>query len=93
MPYPVIGGFLAASGWLLITGGVEVITGSNLTISPDSWASIWDPRYAPQIGVGLAFALFIVLLKRWMDDFLTLPVAFFAFIILMNAVLLFSSSG
>ena len=26
IPYPVIGGFLAASGWLLITGGVEVVT-------------------------------------------------------------------
>jgi SulP family sulfate permease len=87
VPYPVIGGFLAASGWLLITGGVEVITGSNLTIQPSSWAAIWDPRYAPQIGVGLAFALFIVLLKRWMDDFLTLPVAFFGFLVVMNLVL------
>ena len=87
VPYPVIGGFLAASGWLLITGGVEVITGSNLTISPKSWVSMWDARYALQIGVGLAFALFIVLLKRWMDDFLTLPVAFFAFLVVMNAVL------
>ena len=27
VPYPVIGGFLAASGWLLISGSVEVIAG------------------------------------------------------------------
>ena len=76
VPFPVIGGFLAASGFLLITGGVEVITGSNLTLSPSSWATVVDMRYAPQIAVGLAFALFIVLLKRWMDDYLTLPIAF-----------------
>jgi len=87
VPYPVIGGFLAASGWLLITGGVEVITGSNLTISPESWAAIWDPRYLPQIGVGLAFALAVVLLKRWMDDFLTLPVTFFVFLAVINLLL------
>ncbi|RME97903.1 MAG: sulfate permease and related transporter, partial [Alphaproteobacteria bacterium] len=27
VPYPVIGGFLAASGWLLMTGGIEVMSG------------------------------------------------------------------
>ncbi|MGD8691029.1 MAG: SulP family inorganic anion transporter, partial [Methyloceanibacter sp.] len=45
VPFPVIGGFLAASGFLLITGGVEVITGSNLTLSPSSWAIVADMRY------------------------------------------------
>ena len=87
VPFPVIGGFLAASGCLLITGGVEVIIGKNLTLSPSSWVAIGDARYAPQIGVGLVFALFIVLLKRWMDDFLTLPIAFIVFLVVMNIVL------
>ncbi|MGH6865031.1 MAG: SulP family inorganic anion transporter [Methyloceanibacter sp.] len=88
VPYPVIGGFLAASGWLLITGGVEVITGNNLTLSPLSWAPMVAADYAPQIGVGLLFALFIVLLRRWLDAFLTLPIAFIVFLVVMNAVLL-----
>ena len=35
----MIGGFLAASGILLITGGMEVVTQTNLTLSPSSWAS------------------------------------------------------
>ncbi|MEZ5828567.1 MAG: SulP family inorganic anion transporter [Hyphomicrobiales bacterium] len=87
VPYPVIGGFLAASGWLLITGGIEVIIGSNLTLAPSSWTPMWSAEFAPQIGVGLAFALFIVLLKRWMDDFLTLPVAFILFLVVMDVVL------
>ena len=34
VPYPVIGGFLAASGILLITGGMEVVTQTDLTLSP-----------------------------------------------------------
>ncbi len=87
VPYPVIGGFLAASGCLLITGGIEVVIGSNLTLAPSSWAAIADISYAPQIGVGLAFALFIVLLKRWMDDYLTLPVAFITFLVVMDVIL------
>ena len=87
VPFPVIGGFLAASGWLLITGGIEVITGTNLTLSPSSWAPIMSMNFAPQIGVGLCFALFIVLLRRWMDDFLTLPVAFIAFLVAMDVIL------
>ena len=37
IPYPVIGGFLAASGILLITGGAEVVTQTDLTLSPSSW--------------------------------------------------------
>ena len=37
IPYPVVGGFLAASGILLITGGMEVITQTELTLSPSSW--------------------------------------------------------
>jgi SulP family sulfate permease len=87
VPYPVIGGFLAASGWLLITGGVEVITGTNLTLSPSSWAPAFTWDYAPQIGVGLLFALFIVLLRRWVPEYLTIPIAFVFFLLVMNVVL------
>ena len=66
VPYPVIGGFLAASGWLLITGGVEVVTG----IEPHALAvelvpMLYSPTYGPQILVGLAFALAIVAIRRW----------------------------
>ncbi|WP_324353797.1 SulP family inorganic anion transporter [Methyloceanibacter sp.] len=88
VPFPVIGGFLAASGFLLMTGGVEVIIGSNLTLSPSSWAPVVDSSFLPQIAVGLAFALFIVLLKRWMDDYLTLPIAFLVFLVALNAILI-----
>ena len=88
VPYPVIGGFLAASGFLLITGGVEVIIGSNLTLSPSSWVPIASMDFAPQLGVGLCFAIFIVLLRRWMDDYLTLPVAFIVFLVVMDVILL-----
>ncbi len=87
IPYPVIGGFLAASGWLLITGGVEVVTQSNLTLSPASWAALYGATYGPQILVGLLFAIAIALIRRWVPAFLALPVAFIAFLVVLDVVL------
>ena len=55
VPFPVIGGFLAASGFLLMTGGVEVIIGSNLTLAPSSWApSAWAQSSTIAIPLGRA---------------------------------------
>jgi SulP family sulfate permease len=87
VPYPVIGGFLAASGWLLMTGGLEVITGTNLTAAPSSWAPLVSADFAPQIGVGLLFPLLIVVLRRWVPDYLTLPVTFIVFLVIMDVTL------
>src|SRR5215471_10439265 len=33
IPYPVIGGFLAGSGWLLVLGGIRVMTGHPVTLA------------------------------------------------------------
>ena len=65
IPYPVIGGFLAASGILLITGGAEVVTQTNLSLSPSSWAVLYSSVYGPQILVGLLFAVSIPVLGRF----------------------------
>ena len=83
----MIAGFLAASGWLLMTGGVEVVTQSNLTLSPASWAMLYSPIYGPQILVGLAFAVAIVLIGRVVPDYLALPVAFIGFLVVVNVIL------
>jgi len=33
LPYPVIGGFLAGTGWLLLTGGINMMSASSLSLS------------------------------------------------------------
>ena len=88
VPYPVIGGFLAASGWLLVTGGVEVMTGVSPELSFSSLRSLVSPDILPQILVGLTFAISIFTMRRIVDSFLTLPLAFFASVILVDLVLL-----
>jgi len=81
IPYPVIGGFLAASGILLVTGGMEVVTQTNLTLAPSSWQVLYAPVYAPQIVLGALFALSIPLLGRFVQNYQALPIAFFGFLL------------
>ena len=87
IPYPVIGGFLAASGILLVTGGMEVVTQTDLTLSPSSWELLYSPLYGPQLLIGMLFAVAIPVLARWVPDYLALPIAFFAFLIVLNGSL------
>jgi len=84
VPYPVIGGFLAASGLLLITGGMEVVTETNLSLSPSSWQVLFSPVYAPQILTGALFALSMPIVGRWVPSYVALPLAFAAFVIVLD---------
>jgi SulP family sulfate permease len=62
VPYPVIGGFLAASGVLLVLGGVEVGTGMRF-----GWAQIRDVFTGTtplRLAVTAGFALVLLLLRR-----------------------------
>jgi sulfate permease, SulP family len=36
IPYPVIAGFLGATGWLMILGAVQVITDQRLTLAEEA---------------------------------------------------------
>jgi SulP family sulfate permease len=87
IPYPVVGGFLAASGILLITGGMEVVTQTDLSLAPSSWKPFYSALYGPQILIGALFAVSIPLLGRWIPDYLALPVAFFGFLAAMDGSL------
>jgi len=87
VPYPVIAGFLAGSGLLLITGGMEVVTQTNLTLAPSSWQPLYSPLYVPQIVIGALFAISIPLIGRWVPSYVALPVAFIGFLAVLDAIL------
>jgi sulfate permease, SulP family len=57
LPYPVIGGFMAASGWFLALGAVRILT--HQAITPSLLADLAEGRHLAQlaVGVGFAFAL------------------------------------
>jgi SulP family sulfate permease len=84
IPYPVIGGFLAASGLLLLTGGMEVVSQTNLTLQPSSWEVLYSSTYLPQIIVGGLFAISIPVLGRFVPNYLAMPLAFFGFLLVLD---------
>ncbi len=71
IPYPVIGGFLAGSGWLLVRGSFKVMVGVPL-----SWQEL--PRLLQFEAfshwlVGLCFALVLLIVLKRYKHFALLP--------------------
>jgi SulP family sulfate permease len=75
VPYPVVGGFLAATGWLLIVSNYKVITGEPLSIANASGAL--SPQVLPKIGFAVAFAWALLVLRNRIKAAYFMPVAFF----------------
>jgi sulfate permease, SulP family len=68
IPYPVIGGFLGATGWLMILGAIQVITDQRLTLT--SLSEFSNALMISKLGAGLAVAVTLqVLLSRWTNAF------------------------
>ena len=91
VPYPVIGGFLAGTGWLLARGGIGVMANSPVGLRDVAdlleWASV--ARWLP--GVIFAVVVFVVLSKR--PSALAIPLAVAAAVAVFYAVLLVTGTS
>jgi SulP family sulfate permease len=77
MPYSVLSGFLAGTGWLLVIGGLRVMTGQELDTAVDFAALFndgWHLRWLP----GVALASAIVLAASHLAYAMVLPAALLA---------------
>ena len=65
IPYPVVGGFLAGTGWLLMKGGLRVASGVDLELATidEYMESFQLVRWVP----ALAFGLVLVVATRVVD--------------------------
>jgi SulP family sulfate permease len=79
VPHFVVAGFVVATGYLLISGGVRMTTGSGLSAWPSAWSSAWPSAWSMQAAARLICALgvFAVLmaLRRWVKSALAMPAA------------------
>ncbi len=55
MPYPVIGGFMAASGWFLFIGAIRVLTQEPISLK--LLADLSNGAHSSKLAVGVLFAL------------------------------------
>lgn len=83
MPYPVVGGFLAGVGWLLVRGSFSIMAGVPLGFAglPELLHTEKILRWLP--GVALALALLLAM-RRWKRAFIlpgTLAVAMGGFVL------------
>ena len=72
IPYPVVGGFLAGSGWLLLTGSFGVMTGQPFSIF--SIGSFFHAGLMSEWGPCVAFGVIAYLAVRFTQHYLTLPI-------------------
>jgi sulfate permease, SulP family len=88
IPYPVIGGFLAGTGWLVAIGALKTMNGvafnlANLTKFSSPEAIL---RWLP----GVLFGIFLLLLGRRFKHYLVTPLAILGAVILFYLILWFS---
>jgi sulfate permease, SulP family len=91
VPFPVIGGFLGATGWLMITGAMQVITNQRPALT--NIGAFIDPAIAAKLAAGLVVAIALhMLLRRLKSPFILPGVLLAAFAATYVALLLTGSS-
>jgi SulP family sulfate permease len=72
VPYSVLAGFFAGTGWLLLMGGLRVTSGLDL-ISPTEFLQLLDPNQLQYWLPGVAIAFAIILVARLTSYAVALP--------------------
>lgn len=89
IPYPVVGGFLAGTGWLLTRGAIEVMTGQTLSINILS--TLFESQMLIRWLPGTIFAVIVLIVLRKVNHYLVWPAIVFSAIILFY-IALFSTN-
>jgi sulfate permease, SulP family len=76
VPYFVVGGFLAATGWLLIGAGFRMTTGRTLNLG--SLATEWTAMEAVKLGLAFSTLATLLALRSWIKSAYALPGAIIA---------------
>ena len=85
VPYPVVGGFLAATGWLLIEASYKVATGEAL--SSVAAAGGLSPHALPKVAIAVALAVGLLVARSRIKAPYFLPLAFFGAAAALDLVL------
>ncbi|AFZ42535.1 cyclic nucleotide-binding protein [Halothece sp. PCC 7418] len=85
IPYPVVGGFMAGTGWLLVSGSIQITTDISLTFTNLSTFLTADPLL--HWGAALIIGLILLIVSSRYHHFLVMPGMLFGLMIAFYAVL------
>ena len=84
VPFPVIAGFLAGTGWLILQGGLSVIAGDAIGFA--TIHLLLAPGVALKCALGVAFAGLIAVLQSRSQRPIVLPLTLFIALVAYNLV-------
>ncbi len=71
VPYPVIGGFLGATGWLMVTGALQIVTNQRPTL--ENVSAFFEAASIARIAPAVAVAALLFALRQRSKNPLILP--------------------
>ena len=91
LPYPVISGFLAGTGWMLVTGGIRVMSGVSFRFTDPG--KLFQPDIFLHWAPGLVFAFFMLLTLNRFKHSMLLPGLLIGTVVLFYGVVLFTQTS
>jgi SulP family sulfate permease len=85
IPYPVIGGFLAGTGWLVVSGAMKTMNGIPLSFA--NLTQFAQPEALVRWLPGVIFGVLLLLLVRRFKHYLIMPVAILVAVLVFYLVL------
>lgn len=82
IPFPVMAGFLASTGWLMCSGGLSII--ANISLSRAGWETFVSNPYRPELALGLLCVCLLFLLARRVATALLIPGMVLAATVVVN---------
>jgi SulP family sulfate permease len=76
VPSSVVGGFLAATGFFLLAGGIRMTSGRAIT--PDALAAHWSAPETIKIASAVSTLIMLLLVRRWIKSAFALPATLLA---------------
>jgi SulP family sulfate permease len=76
VPYFVVGGFLAATGWFLFSGGIRMAAGHKLTLA--SLTETWTLAQSIKLAGAAAVLAVLLSVRRWVKWAFAMPIALVA---------------
>ncbi|RMF58814.1 MAG: STAS domain-containing protein [Calditrichaeota bacterium] len=91
IPYPVIGGFLAGTGWILFKGALGIM--AEIPVSFPSLTTLFSSTMLLKWFPGLVFGLLLFIVQKRIRHFLILPLLILSGIGLFYLILYFSGTS